>query len=286
MTRNICWLVLAAAAACAFVPVAVEQASPACRPPGWTWPGAPGALAGATLLCSGALVLRRVRVGQRRLRHENQRLTELSQRDALTGLTNRRGCDAAMQSAWPAAGTLVLLDLDHFKPINDRWGHAAGDAVLAAAAGRLRASARQDDLVVRWGGEEFLVWMPGLVDAGAEQAVRRLLGGIAGEPFVFGDTRLAVTASAGFVSLQGAAAGAALDWQRAVELVDAALYMAKAQGRNRAYGASARSADVARALAQQALELETHWRDGRVALVTLDGPEPAFGDGHRVRATT
>lgn len=179
-----------------------------------------------------------------------------------------------MQTAWPAAGTLVLLDIDHFKSINDTWGHLAGDSVLTAVASRLRTSLHDDDLIVRWGGEEFLVWLPGLVNADADRVVARLLAGISGDAFAFGNDRIVVTASAGFLSLPVAPSDLWLELPRAVELVDAALYLAKAQGRNRAYGMRPADSNVAQKLAEQARELETSWRDGRVDLVTIDGPAP------------
>lgn len=251
-----------------------QSPSMSCEPQRWDWLWIAGSLAGMSVLGGSALLLAHLRGGHRRLQHENQRLTELSERDALTGLTNRRGCESAMRAAWPAAGTLVLLDIDHFKAINDTWGHSAGDSVLTAVASRLRTSLHEDDLIVRWGGEEFLIWLPGLIDVDANRVVARLLASVSGDAFGVGEARIGVTASAGFLSLRVAPSDQSLEWDRAVELVDAALYLAKAQGRNRAYGMRPADSNVAHMLVGQARELETGWRDGRIDLVTIDGPTP------------
>nr|WP_286180790.1 diguanylate cyclase [Leptothrix sp. C29] len=110
------------------------------------------------------------------VRHDGERLRRLAETDALTGLLNRRGLQ---QAAGPAlararpghATALFLLDLDGFKPVNDRFGHQAGDQVLAEVARRLQAQVRQSDLVARIGGDEFVVMATGLPD---EPAALRL----------------------------------------------------------------------------------------------------------------
>jgi diguanylate cyclase (GGDEF)-like protein len=102
---------------------------------------------------------------------EQASLAKLSQTDALTGLLNRRGFEARLKDAVAAAriagggGALVYVDLDNFKQINDRHGHAQGDAALRAAAELLRRSVRAGDLVARLGGDEFATWMSGVDDA-------------------------------------------------------------------------------------------------------------------------
>lgn len=174
---------------------------------------------------AGMLVLRLVR----QLRH-------LSDHDPLTGLLNRRAMDQQLALAWrrlqrePAPLSLVVLDLDHFKRINDQHGHAAGDAVLVALARCLRDTLRPDDVVARSGGEEFLILLPG-TDAGEALAVaQRLCERIAGQPLGLPDGRtLSFTASLGVAELQPQDRQADALWARA----DAALYLAKAEGRNR-----------------------------------------------------
>jgi diguanylate cyclase (GGDEF)-like protein len=107
---------------------------------------------------------------------ERAALSRLSQTDALTGLLNRRGFEARLKEAIAAArianggGALIYVDLDNFKQINDRYGHAQGDAALRAAAELLRRSFRAGDLVARVGGDEFAAWMES-VDA--DEALRR-----------------------------------------------------------------------------------------------------------------
>lgn len=103
---------------------------------------------------------------------------DLSLTDSLTGLANRRHLTAFLQQAWPATQrgqplTVVVLDIDHFKKLNDRRGHLAGDRVLCAVAGCLRHVARGSDLVVRYGGDEFLLVLPGESSAGAERLLQR-----------------------------------------------------------------------------------------------------------------
>ncbi|MFZ5963344.1 GGDEF domain-containing protein [Thalassococcus sp. BH17M4-6] len=109
--------------------------------------------------------LRRIHAEHDDLRRETARLRELVGTDALTGLLNRRGFVEAVETTLGCGrvtkGTMLFLDLDKFKPVNDRHGHAAGDAVLRATAMRLRAEVRQGDIVGRMGGDEFAIWMSG-----------------------------------------------------------------------------------------------------------------------------
>jgi diguanylate cyclase (GGDEF)-like protein len=239
----------------------------------WLWAG--GALTGALLLALGALLLRRVRAGNRALAQTNAQLAELSERDVLTGLANRHGFQAALPAGARIDGTLMLIDIDHFKQINDGWGHAAGDEVLIEVARRLRSAVRDDDLVVRWGGEEFLVWVRGPAAADPEAVVARTLAAIADTPVAVGRDRIPVSASIGFATFPLEPARAVLQWEPALELIDTAMYLAKAHGRNRAYGVRRAQADSLPALAALVRKLEAAWREGRVELVAIDGPTPA-----------
>ncbi len=156
--------------------------------------------------------------------------------DQLTGLANRRALDRrgpglvanAAHDAVPLAA--VVMDIDHFKAVNDSYGHNLGDEVLTAVAGRLRRSVDEADLLVRQGGEEFLVVLPGTDQDGAEAVARRLVAAIRGAPINTSEGPIPVTISA------GAAAGVPRDGTSIRDLVgsaDKALYEAKREGRDR-----------------------------------------------------
>jgi diguanylate cyclase (GGDEF)-like protein len=237
----------------------------------WLWAG--GVLFGLLVASLGVLLLMRLRQGNRALADTNARLAQLARRDALTGLANRRHFQAAMKSAdAPLRGTLMLIDIDHFKQINDRYGHAAGDAVLVEVARRLRAALREDDLIVRWGGEEFLVHATGGEPAEAPLLVARALESLGGTPVLHGAVPVPVSASIGFASFPLLPSRWIPGWEAALELVDTAMYLAKAHGRNRGYGVRRADAADAGTLAGLARELEAAWHDGRVDLAVVEGP--------------
>lgn len=154
--------------------------------------------------------------------------------DALTGLMNRHAVPVlqrqllrADEQAAPAA--VLLLDIDHFKSINDVHGHAVGDHVLRATAQTLRLSVRSGDLVMRWGGEEFLLGLPGASPDAAWAVAESLRQQVAAVRHLQADEQMfSVTVSIGVASLQP---GESLDL--AVERADGALYAAKRGGRNR-----------------------------------------------------
>jgi diguanylate cyclase (GGDEF)-like protein/PAS domain S-box-containing protein len=152
--------------------------------------------------------------------------------DPLTGLANRRVFDAALErqrtSGGAMGGHVALFDLDHFKDVNDRFGHAVGDVVLQTFARVARASVREGDLVARLGGEEFGIV---LANAGREQAqivCDRLRAAFAATPTDAGGVSLLVTASAGVAAIR-----AAVPVADTLEQADTALYEAKRAGRNR-----------------------------------------------------
>jgi len=163
-------------------------------------------------------------------------LREQATHDPLTGLWNRyalldaleREHSRAVREGTPLA--VIMVDLDHFKRVNDTYGHQAGDAVLREAAGRMQAGVRSYDLVGRYGGEEFLIVLPGTSGANAVQLAERLRAAVAQEPVGHDLLRIRVTASFG-VSTSGPALIA--DPRTLIRLADEALYRAKAQGRNR-----------------------------------------------------
>lgn len=164
------------------------------------------------------------------------RLDELASRDALTGLHNRRRFfesaqrefDLALRTGRPVA--VCLVDLDHFKDVNDRLGHAMGDAVLREAAARFAACLRGTDLVCRYGGEEFAALFPECGGAEAAQAAERLRAGLSSSPIRCGDTVTGVTASLGVFS---GVPAAGQDLDLFLKKADEALYRAKRGGRDR-----------------------------------------------------
>jgi len=194
--------------------------------------------AGVALLLCGfvwALYRRSVRTS-RRLRELNEELAFHSTHDALTGLLNRRSFRAAMAERTPGGSrAFILLDVDHFKSINDRLGHAAGDEVLVEVARRLRECVGARGLLLRWGGEEFLVHVDGGDPVSHAGLVRALLDAVARDPVAAADGRqIEVTITAGALSLP-AGSDAAIDWQHALALADQALYRGKQDGRACAY---------------------------------------------------
>lgn len=217
-----------------------------------------------------AMLIRRSRETTRQLRSSQALLRLQAERDPLTGLANRRRLREVLATRGDAgglAGALLLLDLDHFKQINDEYGHNCGDQVLVEVARRLCAGVRGDDLVCRWGGEEFLIFAPDLGGSVLDALAERLLHRIGDEPVVLDDGRaLAVTTSLGYASFPLPVARLPLHWEQAVNLVDLALYTAKSMGRDRAVGLEEVSATDALALAEISDDFELARLAGEVRL--------------------
>jgi diguanylate cyclase (GGDEF)-like protein len=166
----------------------------------------------------------------------NRRLLALSSTDSLTGLVNRRAGVSrltTLSTAGSGRHVLYLVDADHFKAINDASGHTAGDEVLVELARRLHACCRADDLVARWGGEEFLIagLQPGHEEAQA--FAERVRAAVAAQPVVLGDGRaVRLTVSLGFAPLPFYSDGVPDDWHGVIDVADRALYAAKHAGRD------------------------------------------------------
>jgi len=219
---------------------------------------------------------RKVRHANDQLQVKNLELKQQSSRDPLTGLYNRRHFQEFMRthvqvekrgagtSGEEIVGALFLLDIDHFKHVNDTYGHAGGDAVLRMIADSLREILRETDMIVRWGGEEFLAFLPAIPRSGVEEIARRLLAGISNTIVEYQDIDISVDVSIGFAPFPLVPGEHALPWERAVNLVDMALYLAKAHGRNRAYGV--RGFNKFEETSMEAIEqdLELAWRAGYV----------------------
>ncbi len=173
-----------------------------------------------------------------RLMEQRRQLQDIANTDELTGCATRRSLFLYLERELQVARerglplSLVLLDLDRFKEINDTFGHPAGDTVLRALGGWLRgeSSLRSHDRAGRYGGDEFVVVLPGTDSAGALAFAERARTEIAAIPFVFGDAAVRASLSAGIATWPDAEAGSA---EELISAADSALYQAKAQGRDR-----------------------------------------------------
>ncbi|MGA2576941.1 MAG: diguanylate cyclase [Bryobacteraceae bacterium] len=183
----------------------------------------------------------RVLALQEELVAAREALREQATRDGLTGLWNRTAIFDILQnelarSCRSAEPLIVLMaDLDGFKPVNDRFGHMAGDAVLRQVAARMRASVRRYDAVGRYGGEEFLMVLPGCDLPAGLVLAERIRAAIDAECFRAGDVEIRLTCSLGAAAAIPPAIPQADDLVREA---DAALYRAKRQGRNRVEAAA------------------------------------------------
>jgi diguanylate cyclase (GGDEF)-like protein len=173
-----------------------------------------------------AVLYHKLRATNRLLGQKNAELGIQSTRDPLTGLYNRRYFQnfITAEDARPErrrrgddrmVRALLLIDIDHFKETNDRFGHALGDAVLVAVAQRLRDSLRDTDLIVRWGGEEFLV-LATIDSDRLDELASRILYGISAEPIVLLDKVIRTMASIGYVPIPLPPSNVPLPWDSAI----------------------------------------------------------------------
>jgi len=230
------------------------------------------------------LLYRKVRQANAQLEVKNLELKAQSSLDPLTALYNRRHFQEYMRThnqverrganGEDIVGALFLLDVDHFKHVNDTYGHAAGDAVLKMIAESLRIALRETDMIVRWGGEEFLAFLPAIPRNGVDEIARRILSCVSSQPVPFQDHTIHVNVSVGFAPFPLAPGGLPLPWERAVNLVDMALYLAKAHGRNRAYGVRGFSNFEQTSMEAIEQNLEQAWRAGFVDLTLVLGGLP------------
>ncbi len=192
------------------------------------------------------LLYRKVRKTNKKLEDANSQLEVQSVSDPLTGLFNRRCFLNLMElrekikerrvSNPTFPDSLVLLDVDNFKHVNDTYGHTAGDAVLVEISSRLKSLMRDTDMVLRWGGEEFLIFVKQPDPDSIKKVVKKILDAIGSKPISIGDRSLQVTVSAGEITLPfGNLTEQEFNWERALQLADMALYLGKVHGRNRAY---------------------------------------------------
>jgi diguanylate cyclase (GGDEF)-like protein len=166
--------------------------------------------------------------------HANDKLVTAAVTDPLTGLGNRRRLEqmtdaligASRRNDWPI--TVMMLDIDHFKRINDQWGHAVGDAVLCATAQHCANNLRDHDVLVRWGGEEFSLVLPRCDAHAAALVASRILAAIRSAPLLPVDGQQ-VTASIGIATLHPEESS----FTDAIHRADCAMYRAKSAGRDR-----------------------------------------------------
>ncbi|WP_321414934.1 GGDEF domain-containing protein [uncultured Desulfobacter sp.] len=162
-----------------------------------------------------------------------QRLQDAAAIDPLTGCCNRRAFEAQLKGHAASAGrhgkplSVIMFDLDHFKAVNDTYGHLGGDEVLREVSRLVRRNIRTEDIFARYGGEEFIAILPETDQAHAIELADRLRQEILAFPIPFSNRLIRVTASFGVAQL-----GAAIDIEKLIEDADSMLYKAKFNGRN------------------------------------------------------
>lgn len=220
------------------------------------------------------VMLQRVRAANRQLKANQRLLRSQSERDPLTDLANRRHFLAVMQKQAQQlfTGGLLMIDIDHFKHVNDQQGHAVGDVVIRDVAQRIRDAVRTEDLVVRWGGEEFLVFAPNVSQDTLSLLAERVLNSVGGQPVATENGPLRVTVSIGFAHFPLPPGLLRQHWEQAVNWADMVLYTAKAQGRNRAVGIATVDAQDAAALLEIEADFDAACHSQRVRLLHIPGP--------------
>jgi diguanylate cyclase (GGDEF)-like protein len=229
------------------------------------------------LVLAGALVAVVVAVilgwALRGVRKANQQLRHISEHDQLTGLPNRRYFQEHLLTQGDTSrfeGCVLIIDVDHFKRINDLFGHQAGDHVLACISRRLAAVMRTGDTLLRWGGEEFLAVLPPMADEALVAMAQRFLGVVSGELLDWQGEMIHCTISIGYASCPMTATTTSISLSRAISLADKALYQAKQRGRNRACRISVSRADSEAELTRISADVEAAITGEHVQLDEID----------------
>ena len=179
-------------------------------------------------MCLGYFFLWQIMLGQ----NNHKKLRQMNETDTLTGTFTRARffMDAAGVDA--SRCSVLMIDVDHFKSINDTYGHQAGDDVLAKTAERLRATCRSGDILARYGGEEFIVCLPVTSARTASRCAERLRLSVGAVDVLLGHTRIPVT-----ISIGSASGGQGDNIDALIARADKALLLAKSAGRNRVVAA-------------------------------------------------
>ncbi|HEY0488747.1 MAG TPA: GGDEF domain-containing protein [Telluria sp.] len=232
------------------------------------------------------MMYRRAQEKSERLARLNRELEEHARRDPLTRLQNRRAFLDKMtarnasgrRSADGSGATdcITLMNIDHFRLVNDRLGHDVGDAVLAEVGRRLQRVVRDTDMLVRWGGEEFLVYSPNAHPQQMRMMLERVMNAVGSTPIQVEVHSIAVTISAGLACVPFAGIPEdKFDWQKVVSLANKALHHAKRQGRNRALAVADLKADAVDAMAAIEADFPDAVAQGLVEVMNVPGPAGA-----------
>ena len=193
------------------------------------------------------------------LRKEEEELRHLAHYDSLTGLPNRKLFLDVLQHTinnfrfHDNILAVMFIDLDSFKPVNDRYGHAIGDELLIAVADRLRLSVRKSDTIARLGGDEFLVLLADMNDLDIiAQLANKIVNRLA-SPYMFDSNRIEISASIGISIFPENGRSA----EQIIKAADAAMYLAKAKGKNR-YEFFCDMADKSKVISQEILNIDQH----------------------------
>jgi diguanylate cyclase (GGDEF)-like protein len=171
---------------------------------------------------------------QQTLIENNEYLNQVARRDALTGMSNRRDMMARLSNElkrsvrYEYPVSVILIDIDHFKKVNDTYGHGVGDQVLVALAQLLNNGIRDTDSAARWGGEEFLICLPHTSCGDAKKVAEKLRSTVEENWIIQKENRIGITISAGVAQYERTSSMDDL-----ICLADNALYQAKEAGRNR-----------------------------------------------------
>ncbi|MCH2455950.1 MAG: GGDEF domain-containing protein [Idiomarina sp.] len=229
------------------------------------------------------IMYRKARKANLRLKAANSMLADQSLKDPLTGLWNRRALQKEMderkkhgerRDAATQSDGLILLDLDFFKRINDQYGHAAGDEVLAEVSRRLQMICRDSDKLIRWGGEEFLFLVRNVDDENLKELSERILNELAKKPVRYEGYEIPVTTTIGFIRLPfSGVSEKQMDWEKVLQVADMALYMGKAHGRNRACGVTELHVSYEEAQAILETDLSEALSNKWISMEAIEGPE-------------